>query len=252
MSIYRVRIYTPHFPFPPQAGPSQVIYEQARRYASSGYDTELVFWKTPPAEATRRLRSPHPKGFDDRIRLTYLPNPVLERVELLDWEAKVERASFSMSTPPQAQPSATGGMQQAMGKLLSPLTPAEVDHYPPELDQRERLKPVSLAIYHSSFAYNWLNHQKEAVKKLETDQIVHVHELESDRVLEKARSAPLLERPGHQLKAAKLWSHEKALAGLVSELWFVSPADFKRYESRVPEAPVKLVPAEFDPDLSPV
>jgi hypothetical protein len=241
LSIYRVRIYTPFFPFPPQPGPSQLIYEQARRYAQGGYDTEIVFWKEPAADASKKLRLPHFKGFDDRIVLTSLSEPGLERVPLLDWDMKVERASFSTSRPGAPE---TG----AGGSLLSPLTPAELYHYPLELDQRERLKPVSLAIYHFSSAYAWLRSQSEAVKKLEPTQIVHFHQVESERELARARTSSWIKRPAHHLNGAKLWRNEKALAAITSELWFAESADLKLYEQRVPEAGVKLAPVEYDPD----
>lgn len=251
MSIYRIRIYTPYFPFPPQSGASQVIYEQARRYSASGIQTELVFWKDSAKEVARKLREPHFKGFEPGLLLTSLLQPDLQR---LDAEAWIKKAEWTPEPQegPRIEEDLKSRVARAAGSLLGSLSSTELYHYPLELDRRSGLQPVSLAIYHYSFAYAWLASQPESMKKLEPTQVVHFHNLESDLASLRARGGPWGEKPIHQLNSVKLFRHERALAGLVPELWFVSPADLSAYEKRVPDASVKLVPPEFDPELKSV
>lgn len=250
MSIYQIRIYTPFFPFPPRSGASHVIYEQARRYSASGIQTELVFWKDSAREVARRLGEPHFKGFDPGLLLTSLLQPDLRRLSPAEWVQKAEWASEPPAERAETPaPGARSRILRTTGSLLSSLSSTELYHYPLELDRRAGLSPASLAIYHYSFAYAWLASQPDAVKKLERAQVVHFHNLESELAALRARSGPWSELPIHQLNAAKLFRHERALAELVPELWFLSPADLNSYARRAPQAPVKLVPPEFDPDL---
>lgn len=248
MSAYKVRIYTPFFPYPPRSGASQVIYEQARRYAAAGHATELVFWKDSSADVQRKLTEPFFKPFLESISLIPLLEPELQGVPFNRWPK---------TTPPvtpqsPVTESRASRLTRTVGSVASLWASPEVYHYPPALaspSYRSILKPVHLAIYHYSFAYVWLRSQPDSIRGIEPQQVVHLHNLESELARLRARSSSLGEAALHHLNATKLALHEKQLATLASELWFVSPEDLRRFEENTPSVSLKFVPPEFDPDL---
>jgi len=223
--VPKLRVFTPYFPYPPAEGASHVIHGQALTFAEAGWDVEMVFWKTPPEEARRRVElapgSPYrlgggaPAG-DGRGVIRMLPADT----EIAP-EAPIDRAS------------------RVAASLLSPLASPEILHYPPRLAPAiERLPPADLSVFHYSFSYAWLKRPR-ASRRGRT--VVHLHNLESELFRARTRETRL-----HWFNYVKLRRHEAALATLADELWFLSPMDAALFRRRTTQGKIRLVPPTAD------
>ncbi len=208
-----------------------------------------------------------------RVYSPYVPYPVTEGAfqvihdqirRLLEEGHEVELVVWKSNSDPKGSPvlGRTPGLKiislienqglrrdhrslRFLRSLISRLASPELLYYAPELDFRGRLGQADLGIYHYSFAYAWLK-----CGRTEKHTVVHFHNLESELFEQRAARNPV-----QLVNARKLWRHERALASLADELWFVSPLDQAHYEERHPGhgaggyAKLKFVPPTFDPAL---
>jgi glycosyltransferase involved in cell wall biosynthesis len=242
----RYRLHYPFFPYPATEGSYQVVLDQARALDAAGFQVELVSWIDPPEEISRRLRSPGPVPFPERVRVTSFHGGSLRSGYASDWSGDTDAPALPL---PRRRETAAHRVVRVAQSLLSRWASPEVFHYPPELDLRDRLEQADVGVYHYSFAYPWLAARGRAERRA----VVHFHNLESElarlRIPRGARSVWHPEALVHALNVRKLRRHEGALRGLVDELWFVSASDLETFRRQHGEGAERLVPPTFDPTL---
>ena len=190
----KIRIYSPFFPDPPSGGSPQVVHDQVRALSQLGHSIELVLWKDRPPSQT---------GFSSAVKIA------------------------------QCLPQRENSRQRAVRILTSVASKraSPEEYYYPRATKLPALGPVDLAIYHYSFAYNWLADpafQLPAEKK----RVVFFHNLESELFTQNAQAESWPKNLIQKLNASKLELHESELAERVDELWFLSPADRDTYLAR--------------------
>lgn len=130
--------------------------------------------------------------------------------------------------------------------LVTQFASPELYYYPPSTMPELRGVHAELGIYNYSFAYTWL--KARGARTREAKVAVHFHNLESELFEQRARYSRGLAKKMHELNASRLRDHERELASLSDEQWFVSQVDLELYRSRVPEARCRWVGPGFSPE----
>jgi glycosyltransferase involved in cell wall biosynthesis len=206
----KIRIYFPFFPLPVTEGAYLVVSDQLRHFAAQAAEVELICWREDRDSIARKGAT---GGWPARARCI-----------LLDC----------------GRESRSSRVWRVVGSLFGDLTSPELFHYPPAtLRKLAELGPADLAIYHYSYAYSWL--LRPTALPPEGKRVVCFHNLESElHPLRRGLFAGIHRRNGRRLR-----SHERALGGMVDELWFLSPLDAERLG--LPRS--RVVPPTFDPAL---
>ncbi|HUP57345.1 MAG TPA: glycosyltransferase [Bdellovibrionota bacterium] len=234
--IQSVRIYSPSFPYPVREGAFQVAFDQIRSLVELGLSVELVVWKDTDRQIREKLAQPYLEKFPEQVRVINLHPSTATQAGIESQQHRVKRVTRSM---------------------LSPLASPELYYYPPEWSPLAiRSRPaelgstVDLAIYHYSFAYGWLSREQPVREK---KRAVVFLNLESDLFVEREHKSRLSLSPArliHNLNAKKLYQHEKELARLCDELWFISPRDLETYQARFGVDHARLVAPTYSPRLT--
>lgn len=216
MKTQRVRIYYPHFPFPPTEGSFYVAFDQIRALTELGFKVELVFWKNSLVEASQKMKQPYIDLFPQGVFQTSLYKS--------EGESQSER------------------LWRVVRSLFSDLSSPEIYYYSPSYNPQST-EAVDLEIYNYSFSYAWL----KRLSFTQSKKIVVFHNLESDLFEQRAlEETSYLQQKIQTLNATKLRSHEAKLKDLVDEIWFVSPEDLQNYQQRNPSVvSQRFVPPGF-------
>lgn len=207
----RIRIYSPLMPYPVDQGAFRVIFDQTLSLLEMGHSVELVSWKDSPAQFEEKAAAWRKRW----------PAPELRRLD---------------SRP-------RGRLTRVVGSLFSAMASAEAFYYPDDaLILCNGLGECDLAIYHYSFAHAWLS--RPSLLAPERRRAVHLHNLESDLFSLRARASTGLARYIHAQNSRKLAAHERHLASLCDELWFLSPLDLAQYGD-TGRAKKRLIPPTY-------
>jgi glycosyltransferase involved in cell wall biosynthesis len=235
VNVQSVRIYSPFFPYPVREGAYHVAFDQIRTLVDMGKKVELVVWKESDRTIQDKKSQSYLEPFPSEVRLVNLHPSARARSASEDSQMRLKRVTRSM---------------------FSPFASPELFYYPPEYSPlstsnlpAELQEPVDLAIYHYSFAYSWLSREQPVREK---KRAVVFLNLESDLFSERERRTSSSLSPAkliHSLNARKLYQHEKDLARLADELWFISPRDLETYQGRYAASNARLVPPTYSPNL---
>jgi glycosyltransferase involved in cell wall biosynthesis len=190
--IRTVRIFSPHFPYPPRGGAEQVIFDQALSLVELGFTVEMVVWKQSAEQVEKMKSERYPIPFPPQIQVRHLG--------------------------PRREPSSAFRVARM---LFSELSSNEI-HYYPRFDL-SGLPESDLDLFHYSFAYAWLRDRSRLPPARK--RVVIFHNIESELALQRAHDSQAPRSWIHRSNSNKLQSHEKKLPDLVDECWFLSPAD---------------------------
>lgn len=197
----RVRIYSPYFPHPVSEGAFQVILEQVRGFARH-HQVQLICWKGPVPQVKAGFLGPN--------------------VEIIWWGPE------NSDLPAGLKESSSDRLKRTLGSIFKSESSPGLFYYPLESDRRSELSPCELAVYHYTYAWNWLQPKLNSkTKSLEPKQVVYFHNIESDLFQYRAlcEKNPIFSWI-HKRNAKKLFKQEKQLVNLVQECWHISPRDF--------------------------
>ncbi|MBX3017657.1 MAG: glycosyltransferase [Bdellovibrionaceae bacterium] len=196
------------------------MFDQIRSLAQ-WHDVELVTWK----ESADRIS-----------RKTQLSDPFQGKVKVVSWgEDETSREGIGKRT------------LRTLNSLFS-AAPSPADfYYPRSLDHRQELSEVDLAIYHYTYAWNWLSSRDNVREKT---RVLHFHNIESDLYRLRAENEKIGPfRVIHRMNARKLTDIERILPNLVDECWYVSAKDASDFQTRLghPAACQRVRPPSYDP-----
>lgn len=221
MSRRRIRIYSPFYPYPVTEGAYQVIFDQAWTLAQR-HEVELVVWKS---------------ALDQVVKANQGRDP---------FQGKVRIHSLSTGTPQRENP-LQRGLRVANSLLGQDASPA-LFYYPPIQDKRPSLSPVSLSIYHYSFASTWFRREDPSQRRRDGERVVYLHNLEADlmRYRAETESGGLSARI-HRRSADLLDAAELGLGSWADGLWFISTQDAEDYRRRFPQVsvPIRIRPPTY-------
>jgi glycosyltransferase involved in cell wall biosynthesis len=214
----RIRVFSPFFPFPPDEGNFLTVYDQIVSLTTH-HSVEVVSWLNTRAEVEQRKK-------------------------------RVSESSFRGDIPWQLLEPAAGRrpIESKLKRFFSALfnrSSTELFFYPAwAWYQAAELGPADLEVYHHTMAYPWLT---QARPLNGTRRVCMVHDIQSELYDQRAAAAssPLL-RWFYRHNARLLARHEAQLSKLVNELWFVSPADAKKFRSRYPHVKARVTSPTFD------
>lgn len=198
----RIRIYSPSFPWPSVEGAHQVIADQALSLLSLGHQVELVVWQARAADLETAPALFREKGVLKRLVKDAVPESALRRAG------------------------------RVLGGLLSGRAGPEDYYYPLQAFStwQSQSGDVDLAIYHYSFAYNWLSRARLGQEK-KIWVVQHNHESELFDLRAEREVNPLA-KAIHLVNARKLRLHEHDLVHNCDEIVFISREDLKRFEAQ--------------------
>ena len=222
----KIRIYSPFLPYPVTEGAYRVIFDQVVSLLTLRHEVELVTWKDEDEAYQRKLNQWVMNGFVPKIR----------------------RLNLSRKDSP---------LRRVLTSTLTDTASPELFYYPPVSEQVfSGFDPCDLAIYHYGFAHHWLKQGlKQGLKQRnflpkEAKRVVYFHNLESELFELRAKTSPPFVRFIHRNNARILQRHERDLASLVDELWFISPVDLKRWMTLGDaQAQVQLVPPTYTSEI---